>query len=216
MGKSTKRGAFQGFGVFPTDLIVSGRVKTYTSLAITYKCAYSITRRGPRTSSGFWIRIRRSVGRSCGTSPVKRRMRLRPSGLASPPKDGEPNFSRASRVWRLGGGPRGWRDDLPKEHRELLIALYSLTVLMDLGLDPASKQARKMIDRVERGSCLSGSTAVLSFAAKRSPASTEESSALARISRKPNEALAKQLLSEQLEDGGWNCEAPKSRALFVS
>jgi hypothetical protein len=29
--------------------------------------------------------------------------------------------------------------------------------------------------------------------------------------KKPNEALAEQLLGEQLADGGWNCEAPKSR-----
>jgi hypothetical protein len=29
--------------------------------------------------------------------------------------------------------------------------------------------------------------------------------------KEPNDALAKQLLEEQLEDGGWNCEAPKSR-----
>jgi hypothetical protein len=29
--------------------------------------------------------------------------------------------------------------------------------------------------------------------------------------KEPNDALANQLLSEQLEDGGWNCEAPKSR-----
>ena len=29
--------------------------------------------------------------------------------------------------------------------------------------------------------------------------------------KKPNDALARRLLSEQLEDGGWNCEAPKSR-----
>jgi len=29
--------------------------------------------------------------------------------------------------------------------------------------------------------------------------------------KKPNDALAKQLLGEQLEDGGWNCEAPKSQ-----
>jgi hypothetical protein len=28
--------------------------------------------------------------------------------------------------------------------------------------------------------------------------------------KKPNDALANQLLGEQLEDGGWNCEAPKS------
>jgi len=27
---------------------------------------------------------------------------------------------------------------------------------------------------------------------------------------KPNDALAQQLLDEQLDDGGWNCEAPKS------
>jgi hypothetical protein len=31
----------------------------------------------------------------------------------------------------------------------LLITLYSLVVLKDLGLDPASKQARKMIDRID-------------------------------------------------------------------
>ena len=29
--------------------------------------------------------------------------------------------------------------------------------------------------------------------------------------KEPNDALASQLLGEQLEDGGWNCEAPKSR-----
>jgi hypothetical protein len=32
----------------------------------------------------------------------------------------------------------------------LLTTLYSLVVLMDLGLDPASKQARKMLDRVDQ------------------------------------------------------------------
>src|SRR5260370_33555335 len=51
---------------------------------------------------------------------------------------------------KWGGSPRGWRDDLPKEDRGLLITLYTLTVLKDLGLDPASKQARKMIDRVDK------------------------------------------------------------------
>src|SRR5215510_11266299 len=29
--------------------------------------------------------------------------------------------------------------------------------------------------------------------------------------KEPNDALADQLLGEQLDDGGWNCEAPKSR-----
>jgi hypothetical protein len=38
----------------------------------------------------------------------------------------------------------------PQEDRGLLMTLYTLVVLMDLGLDPASKQARKMIDRVHQ------------------------------------------------------------------
>src|SRR5277367_2192945 len=37
--------------------------------------------------------------------------------------------------------PSGWRADLPKQDRGLLITLYALVALMDLGLDPASKQA---------------------------------------------------------------------------
>jgi hypothetical protein len=58
---------------------------------------------------------------------------------------------------------------------------------------------------------LSGSTTGLSFTGKRSPVSTAEFSVSARISKEPNDALPKQLVGEQLEDGGWNCEAPKSR-----
>src|SRR3984957_14835836 len=59
-------------------------------------------------------------------------------------------LARQSPAGNWGEGPRGWRNDLPQEDRGLLITLYSLTALMDLGLDPASKQARKMIDRVDR------------------------------------------------------------------
>src|SRR6202044_2255640 len=59
-------------------------------------------------------------------------------------------LARQSPAGNWGEGPRGWREDLPKEDRGLLITLYSLTVLMDLGLDPASNQARKMIDRVDK------------------------------------------------------------------
>src|SRR5258708_21027205 len=59
-------------------------------------------------------------------------------------------LARQSPAGNWGRSPRGWRDDLPKEDRGLLITLYSLVVLMDLGLDPASKEARKMIDRVDQ------------------------------------------------------------------
>jgi hypothetical protein len=110
-----------------------------------------------------------------------------------------------------GDGPPGWRKDLPEHDRRLLIALYSLAVLMDLGLDPAGNQARKMIGRVDKGlkfkwldnrpflhgeteACINGR--ILGVGA---------------YFKEPNDALANQLLGEQLEDGGWNCEAPKSR-----
>jgi hypothetical protein len=49
-------------------------------------------------------------------------------------------LTRQSRAGNWGG---------PNEDRGLLFTLYSLVVLMDLGLVPASKQARKMIDRVD-------------------------------------------------------------------
>ena len=58
-------------------------------------------------------------------------------------------LARQSPAGHWGDGPRGWRGDLPKQDRRLLITLYSVTALMDLGLDPASKPARKMIDRIE-------------------------------------------------------------------
>ncbi len=120
-------------------------------------------------------------------------------------------LARQSPTGHWGEGPRGWRDDLPKEDRGLLIALYSLDVLRDLGLDPASKQARKMIERVDKG---------LSFRwLNKRPFLDGETEACinGRILAagayfgKPNETLANQLVGEQLEDGGWNCEAPKSR-----
>ena len=112
---------------------------------------------------------------------------------------------------RWSGSPGGWRYDLPKEDRDLLISLYALVVLKDLGLDPAAKQARKMIARVDNRlvfrrldnrpflhgqaeSCINGRIL-----------------AIGSYFKEPNDALANQLLGEQLEDGGWNCEAPKSR-----
>ena len=105
----------------------------------------------------------------------------------------------------------------PQEDRGLLVTLYSLVVLMDLGLDPASKQARKMIGRVRRLAFeplnnrpfLHGET---------EPCINGRILGIGAYFKEPNHALVHQLLSEQLEDGGWNCEAqlespkrPKSR-----
>jgi len=110
-----------------------------------------------------------------------------------------------------GGGPRGWRDDLPKEDRGLLITLYALVALMDLGLDPGSKQARKMIDRVDQRLVFQRLDNRPFLHGETEPCINGRILGIGAYFKKPNDALAKQLLGEQLADGGWNCEAPKSR-----
>ena len=100
-----------------------------------------------------------------------------------------------------------------------LVTGWSLTVLRDLGLDPACEQAHIMIDRVKKGlvfkplnnrpylhgetePCINGRILGVGCYFKE-PGETRDNAA--------REALAQQLLDEQLEDGGWNCEAPRSR-----
>ena len=112
---------------------------------------------------------------------------------------------------KWGGSPRGWRDDLPKEERGLLITLYALVVLKDLGLDPASKQARKMTDRIDRRVVFKRLDNRPFFHGETEPCINGRILGLGSYFKEPNDALAKQLVGEQLDDGGWNCEAPKSR-----
>ena len=120
-------------------------------------------------------------------------------------------LARQSPAGTWGGGPRRWRNDLPQDDREMLITLYSLVVLMDLGLDPASPQARKMIDRIEKKMVFKRLNNRPFLDGETEPCINARILAIGAYFKKPNDALAKQLLSEQLEDGGWNCEAPKSR-----
>jgi hypothetical protein len=99
----------------------------------------------------------------------------------------------------------------PNEDRGLLFTFYTLVVLKDLGLDPASKQARKMIDRVDKGLVFTSLDNRPFLDGETEPCINGRILGLGAYFKEPNDALANQLLSEQLEDGGWNCEAPKSR-----
>jgi hypothetical protein len=99
----------------------------------------------------------------------------------------------------------------PKEDRGLLITFYALVVLMDLGLDPASKQARRTIDRVDKRLVFKWHHNRPFFHGETEPCINGRILALGAYFKEPNDALAAQLLGEQLEDGGWNCEAPRSR-----
>jgi hypothetical protein len=120
-------------------------------------------------------------------------------------------LARQSPFGKWSGSPRGWRDDLPKEHRDLIITLYSLVALMDLGLDPASRQARTMIDRVDQGLVFKWLNNRPYLHGETEPCINGRILGIGSYFKRPNDKLAKQLLAEQLEDGGWNCEAPQSR-----
>ena len=98
-----------------------------------------------------------------------------------------------------------------KETPGLLITFYALVVLKDFGLDPASKQARKMIERVDKRLVFKYWGNRRFFDGEVEPCINGRILGLGGYFKEPNDALANQLLREQLEDGGWNCEAPKSR-----
>ncbi len=113
----------------------------------------------------------------------------------------------------LGGNWGG-----PKEDPGLLLTFYTLVVLKDLGLDPASKQAREMIDRVDKRLVFKYHNNRPFLHGETEPCINGRILGIGAYFKEPNDALARQLLSEQLEDGGWNCEAvlespkrPKSR-----
>ena len=91
-----------------------------------------------------------------------------------------------------------------------LVTLWSLVVLKDLGLDPASAEARAMIRRVEKGLVYEPLGDRPFFDGETEPCINGRILGVGAYFREPNEALAEQLVREQLEDGGWNCEAPKS------
>jgi hypothetical protein len=105
-------------------------------------------------------------------------------------------LAHQSRAGQWGDGPN-WD----------LITMYSLVALMDLGLDPASKQARKMIDRVSRRLVFKWLHDRPYLHGETEPCINGRILGIGAYFKVPNDALAKQLLSEQLEDGGWNCEA---------
>jgi hypothetical protein len=88
-----------------------------------------------------------------------------------------------------------------------LITLYSLVVLKDLGLDPDSKQARRMIDRVDKRVVFKPLKNRPYLRGETEPCINGRILGIGAYFKKPNDALARRLLSEQLEDGGWNCEA---------
>jgi hypothetical protein len=95
----------------------------------------------------------------------------------------------------------------PEEDRGFLVTLSTLVLLMDLGLDPATKQAQRMIDRVDKRLVFRPLNNRPFLHGETEPCINGRILSVGAYFKEPNDALARRLLREQLEDGGWNCEA---------
>jgi hypothetical protein len=122
-----------------------------------------------------------------------------------------------SRVASVGWGPRLLDQQHPDGHWGDGVAtplwwsnMYTLVFLRDLGLDPASPRARTAIDRV-RSHVTWGSEFGDSpfFEGEVEPCINGRVVALGAYFGERSDRLVDRLLSEQLEDGGWNCEAER-------
>ena len=89
--------------------------------------------------------------------------------------------------------------------------MYTLVFLRDLGIDPASERARHTIDLVrEKVTWGPWHGESPFFDGEVEPCINGRVVALAGYFEVRSDPLVDRLLSEQLPDGGWNCEAPRS------
>ena len=100
--------------------------------------------------------------------------------------------------------------------------MHVLTLLREIGLDPASDAALHAVGRVRdrvtwRGCGPAEADQNLFFAGETEPCINGQVAAAGAYFRQDVGGLIARLLGEQLGDGGWNCDAPKStRSSFNS
>ncbi len=111
--------------------------------------------------------------------------------------------------------PEGhWNDDT--DHG-WMTTMDVLALLKDLGPDPASERVRAAIDRTQNGVTWWQLDGQPFFDGETEPCINGRILGEGAYFGAPVEKLLDRLLGEQLEDGGWNCEAPPStRSSFHS
>ena len=113
------------------------------------------------------------------------------------------------------GADGSWhRDDSP----DWLPTLFMMQLLRATGIDPEDPTVESAIAKLETGfrwhASLGGKPF---FEGETEPCINGGALAAGSYFERPSESLARRLLSEQLEDGGWNCDAPEStRSSFHS
>lgn len=116
------------------------------------------------------------------------------------------DMQRADGTWRDEDYTRFW-----------MPTIFALDLLEDLGVDPASDRVRIAIDRVRNGLTWERLDGRPFFDGETEPCLNGRILSAGAYFGTPSDRLADRLLSEQLEDGGWNCDAPRSmRSSFHS
>jgi hypothetical protein len=115
-----------------------------------------------------------------------------------------------SRLLDLQGPDGQWGGGTFRPH--WTSTFYTLLELRDLGLNPTSERARQAIG-VVRDNCTWGPEFGDSpfFEGEVEPCINGRVLALGAYFGEASDRLLDRLLHEQLEDGGWNCEAPPSK-----
>jgi hypothetical protein len=104
-------------------------------------------------------------------------------------------FPANSLNWRKDGSGQPWISTLP-----------TLQLLVDLGIDPHSQQVQDAVQRVKQG-CRWEHAGQPFFSGEVEPCINGRVVTIGVYFNQNVDALVERLLSEQLEDGGWNCEA---------
>ncbi|MBV8205177.1 MAG: hypothetical protein JO041_00150 [Acidobacteria bacterium] len=106
---------------------------------------------------------------------------------------------QADGSWHRAGAP-AW-----------LPTLFTMQLLRATGVDPASPPVTSAIARLDAGFRWSQEFGAKPFfEGEVEPCINGGTLALGACFERPSERLARRLVAEQLPDGGWNCEAPKS------
>jgi hypothetical protein len=92
-----------------------------------------------------------------------------------------------------------------------MTTVWSLALLKDLGADPESKEVRRAIGRVRKHITWDQHGCGPYFDGETEPCLNGAILATGAYFGEASKRLLDRLLSGQLEDGGWNCEAPQAK-----
>jgi hypothetical protein len=119
-----------------------------------------------------------------------------------------PHEGLGARILASQGDDGAWHN---AEEPAWLTTLFTSQLLRTTGADPADPAVESAMARLGDGFHWHESLGGKSFfEGETEPCINGGALAIGAYFGRPTESLARRLLSEQLEDGGWNCDAPKS------